>query len=115
MWAKEIVGGLQLIGMASGCYVGARYGDSSKSTLLKKFPSAETQYNTSLQPWLRNSYISEPLFFNLVGALGGIGASWYFNGWIVTIPVALVTLGKDYPQYFKKLTPESKWWKGWGK
>ncbi len=94
MVAKNLINLFEISGLLSGCYLGYNYGNNLKSKLLNYSPTSLNYYNNNI----KNKFgkFPEPVFWNLVGGLGGMCVSWYLNGWILFIPIISVDLYNKY-------------------
>jgi len=94
MVAKNLINTFEICGLLSGCYIGYNYGDIIKNNVLNYSPVLNNYYNNNLIN--KFGKFPEPMFWNLVGGLGGSCISWYLNGWILFIPIITVELYNKY-------------------
>jgi hypothetical protein len=94
MVAKNLISGFEICGLVSGGYIGYSYGNIIKCSVLKYSPTLNNFYNNNVVN--KFGKFPEPMFWNLVGGLGGMCTSWYLNGWILFIPIISVDLYNKY-------------------
>ena len=99
--AVNILCGLKLVGMASGGYIGYRYGDRMKNWCCSTFPRVDYYSKEYIDPHFKKSQVSEETVFNLIGCLSGVLSGFY--AWPVSIPVAIYRVVEDYPEEMKKI------------
>ena len=97
----NIIYGLELAGIVSGCYVGYKYGDVLKKTVCHKYPFVEKYRRDYLEDKFKHSQISEKNMFDMIGAFSGILLG--YRGWFITIPILVYKASEDYPDEVVKI------------
>ncbi|AYV87031.1 MAG: hypothetical protein Sylvanvirus19_14 [Sylvanvirus sp.] len=93
---------LQGAGLIGGAYIGYRCAYGIHQMCLDSFPAWRTRYGSWIEPSLSsNPLFPERVFLQWVGAGVGICVSWILPGWVLTIPLTLYFITKDYPDMFQ--------------
>jgi len=99
-FATSIISGLELIGMASGGYIGYKYGNRVKTECCKKYPIVEKYRKDYVADKFKKSQISEETMFNMIGSLVGVFGG--YKVWFVVIPLLAYQVTEEYPEEYKK-------------
>lgn len=99
--STSIISSLELIGMASGGYIGYKYGNKMKDIGCKKYPILEKYRKDYISDRFKKSQISEETMFNMIGSLVGVFGGYKI--WFVAIPVLAYQATEDYPEEYKKI------------
>lgn len=99
-YATSIIAGLELLGMASGGYIGYKYGNKVKESCCKRYPVIESYRKDYISDKFKKSQISETTMFNMVGSLVCVFGG--YKAWFVTIPILLYHVTEEYPEEYKK-------------
>lgn len=99
-YAMSIIAGLELLGMASGGYVGYKYGNKVKESCCKKYPIAERYRKDYIADKFKKSQISETTMFNMVGSFVGVFGG--YKAWFIAIPILAYQVTEEYPEEYKR-------------
>ncbi len=102
MAASSIIGALKLSGMASGAFIGSKYGNTVKVYVFNKFPAFKSSFENHFPAKsFKKTKFTEESMFNMIGSFGGIAIGYY--AWPLAIPVTIVYLSKEYSSEIDKV------------
>lgn len=101
MLADTIISFLKLSGLASGGYLGFRYGNDLRRWGYSKL----TPQYRFIFPSSKN--VSETEFTSLIGMFSGVLIGYYL--WMLTIPGGIYVMDSDHPQILKEI--KKRFWK----
>jgi hypothetical protein len=92
--ADGIIGILKLVGMASGAFIGYKYGDKLQKYCFNQFPVARTYHDKFMSHQLKRSKITDSQFAKGTGML--VGTCIGYPLFVATIPVGICIAIGDY-------------------
>lgn len=123
---NNVVSLLEFSGIVCGGYIGYRYGNEIKKSILNQSEWTRNKYESHIKPTIdKNKLLKEDELYNVIASLGLGSIAYYYKAWWLLIPCFIVQIGNDYPKKFsrKSLTEKkdtvkntvidkvSKWWK----